>query len=64
MSRLFVDFFVSQCRKNFEGEPFCAVFRKFSKSEEICGWEGRGGDQKLLPKTFCLSAEKIGRRTL
>ena len=60
MSRLFVDFFVSQCRKNFEGEPFSAVFRKLSGSEVNCGWEGGGGEgyQNYLPKTFFLTLPK------
>ena len=66
MSRFFVDFFCLAVPKNVAGEPSCAVFRKVSGGEKVCGREGRGGGeyQNFLPKTFCLSAEKIGRGTL
>ena len=60
MSRFFVDFFCLAVPKNFEGEPSCAVFRKVSGGEKVCGWEGRGGGeyQNFLPKTFCLTVPK------
>ena len=55
MSR-FLSIFLSSSAKNLEGEPFCDVFWKVSGTEEVCGWEGRGGEyQKNLPKTFCLT---------
>ena len=59
MSRFFVEFFCLAVPKNFEGEPFSAVFRKVSGSEVNCGWEGGGEElQNFLPKTFCLTVPK------
>ena len=59
MSRFFVEFFCLAVPKNFEGEPFSAVFRKVSGSEVNCGWEGGGEEyQKFLPKTFFLTLPK------
>ena len=37
MTRFFVEHFGLAKRKNFDGEPFCAVFRKISGSEEDFG---------------------------
>ena len=37
MSRYFVDFFCLAVPKNVAGEPSCAVFRKVSGGEKVCG---------------------------
>ena len=51
-----------QCRKNFVGEHFCAVFQKISGSENIMDEEG-GQD---FPSNIFLSqsAEKVRRGKL
>ncbi len=41
--------------KNFVGQPFCAVFQKFSGSEKNYGEKGGGGSIKIFRRIIFLS---------
>ena len=50
------NFLVSQCRENFVGDPFCAVFQKFSDSQKFM--HKKGDIQGLRSKISCLTVPK------
>ena len=45
--------------KNFIGEPFCAVFRKFLVAKKFMDKRGGEGYQELPSIIFCLTVPKI-----
>ena len=56
MSRFSVEVFCLKVPKNLAGEPFCAVFQKFSVSEKVYGQEGEYQD--FASKIFCLAVPR------
>ena len=57
------NFFVSQCRENFVGEPFCAVFQQNSGGQKVYGQKG-GVSRFSVANFLSCGAENFRRATL
>ena len=62
LSRFFVDFFVSQYRKNLQGNPSVLCFRKFLITNRFMDKNGRGSVDNFRRKKFVSQCRNISQR--